>query len=83
MHDGSLRTREGLAENLDAELRLARHALGLSQEEVAHAAGLAVSTYARLERRSTPSNPTLTTLLRVCGVLGVRLSPDSFGRGEL
>lgn len=56
---------------LAAALRAARNARALSQEQVAHAAGIAVATYAQLERgesRASP-NPTLRTLARVGRVL--------------
>jgi transcriptional regulator with XRE-family HTH domain len=47
----------------------------LSQEEVAHAAGVATFTYRKLERGEsnpgTPANPRLRTLVALAGVLGV------------
>lgn len=56
-------------------LRNLRARRGLSQEQVAHKAGLAVQTYSCLERGTTPAggyaNPTLETILRVLQVLEV------------
>lgn len=49
-----------------------REQRGLSQEAVAHAAGIAVTTYARIERGGRSArNPTFRTLAKVCGALGV------------
>lgn len=50
------------------EVRLRR---GLSQEAVALRAGLAVFTYARIERGRS-ANPTLRTSLRILEVLDIR-----------
>lgn len=55
-------------------LRALRANRGLSQEDVAFAAGVAVTTYARVERcvdGGLPPNPTLDTLMRVVLNLGV------------
>lgn len=59
-----------------AAIRDARAELGMSQEEVAYAAGVAVSTYARLERPSSAAtaNPTVGTLARISHVLGMDLN---------
>lgn len=46
-------------------LRAKRKQLGISQENVAHNAGLAVSTYVRFERKAengNTKNPTMKTL---------------------
>jgi transcriptional regulator with XRE-family HTH domain len=56
-------------DQLASYLKSARTGLGLSQEHVAHRAGISVFTYASLERgsnnlRSLP-NPTLETLLKI------------------
>jgi transcriptional regulator with XRE-family HTH domain len=53
-------------------LRGIRLERGLSQERVAHAAGLDRSFYSAVERGER--NPSLTTLLRLTETLGVRLS---------
>lgn len=49
----------------------------LSQEQVAHAAGLSTFTYRKLEKGEsnpgTPANPRLRTLVALSGVLGVPL----------
>lgn len=58
-------------EDYGLALRRTRESLGMSQEDVAHAAGVAVSTYARLERDALNANPTVRTVLSVYGVLGV------------
>lgn len=61
------------ASALAVQLRARRKDLGLSQEEVAHLAGLAVPVYGRLERGESSkgdwANPTLDTLLRVFSAL--------------
>ena len=51
------------------ELRLRRD---LSQEVIAHAAGVTVSSYARIERGE--ANPTWTTVTRIARALGVSLA---------
>lgn len=54
---------------------------GLSQEDVAHAAGISLFTYASLERLSTGSgalpNPKLATVLRICWTLGIPEKPPA------
>lgn len=60
-----------------ARLRKLRHQLGLSQEEVAHRAGIATHTYQKFEngksKPGTPMNPTLHTLIALSCVLNTRL----------
>jgi transcriptional regulator with XRE-family HTH domain len=53
-------------------IRQLRERSGLSQEAVAHNAGLTVSAYARIERGE--ANPTWTTVTQVAQALGVTLS---------
>ena len=67
--------RDGMKACLAASLRRARLSQGMSQEAVAHAAGVAVSTYARLERNHAwhEMNPTIKTLRSVSQALGIRL----------
>ena len=48
--------------SIGAWLRRVRHERGMSQEQVALAAGVAVTTYARIERSVTASQPTNTTI---------------------
>jgi transcriptional regulator with XRE-family HTH domain len=63
-------------------LRTIRERRGCSQEWVAHTADIAVTTYGRMERPScsgSPSNPTLTTFVRVL----VALEVDASEMGEL
>ncbi|WP_376784028.1 helix-turn-helix domain-containing protein [Leifsonia aquatica] len=56
-------------------IQKARHARGLSQEQVAHAAEMSVQTYASLERMPSLSkpcpNPTLHTVMRVLWTLDI------------
>lgn len=68
------RYRAGVAAQLGEALRAIRIQRGLTQEEVALEAGIAVFTYGNLERgrsRSGVENPTLDTLLRVFRALDV------------
>ncbi len=66
------------ARELGRRLLVARAQRGLSQEHVAHAAGLATFTYRKLEKGEsnpgTPANPRLRTLVALSGVLGVPLT---------
>lgn len=57
---------------LGERLRTARIDRALTQEDVAHAAGVNLSYYGKLERGL--NNPTLDTLLRVTGVIGIPLA---------
>lgn len=52
-------------------LRELRHRQGLSQEQVALKAGIAVFTYARIERGRSP-NPTMRTSLNIVRALRIR-----------
>ncbi|MDR0592007.1 MAG: helix-turn-helix transcriptional regulator [Bifidobacteriaceae bacterium] len=56
----------------------ARAAAGLSQEQVAHRAGISVYTYQKLEHGEsnpgTPANPRLRTLFSLAGVLNVAVA---------
>ena len=74
---------EQYARELGANLYRARTRLGLSQERVAHLAGLAGYTYQKFEkgesRPGQPMNPQLHTLLALSQVLEVpivELLPD-------
>ena len=68
-------TWESFARELGHNLSRAREATGLSQERVAHAAGIASYTYQKFEkgesRPGMPMNPRLTTLVALSQVLGV------------
>lgn len=72
---------------LGVALSRARAARGLSQERVAHAAGLSAFTYRKLEKGEsnpgTPANPRLRTLASLAEVLEVPLAsllpPDPRG----
>lgn len=59
-------------------LTQARLAAGLSQERVAHMAGIASYTYQKFEKGEskpgTPLNPRLTTLIALSQVLGVEIA---------
>lgn len=65
------------ARELGTNLARARDARGLSQERVAHAAGISGYTYHKFEKGEskpgTPANPTLRTLLALAQVLEVGL----------
>ena len=54
---------------LGERLRDQRLKLGVSQEEIAHLAGLNVSNFGKIERGI--SNPTLHTIVRVASVLDI------------
>ncbi len=76
-------TWEGFARELGVNLQRARQTRGLSQERVAHAAGIAAYTYQKFEKGEskpgTPMNPRLTTLIALSQVLEVdlqQLLPD-------
>jgi transcriptional regulator with XRE-family HTH domain len=68
---------EGYAREIGLNLLRARTALGLSQEAVAHAAGISSYTYQKFEkgesRPGTPMNPRLVTLVALSQVLRVDL----------
>jgi transcriptional regulator with XRE-family HTH domain len=73
---GSARpTWDTFARDLGVALARAREAKGLSQERVAHLAGISAYTYQKFEkgesRPGTPMNPQLKTLLALCQVLDV------------
>jgi len=71
-------TWEQYARQLGTNLARARQAQGLSQERVAHRAGLAGFTYYKYEkgesRPGTPANPNLKTLLALAQALQVDLA---------
>ncbi|MFL6091074.1 MAG: helix-turn-helix transcriptional regulator [Aeromicrobium sp.] len=71
----SLRGRSLYARALGLNLLKARERRGLSQERLAHAAGISAYTYQKFEkgesRPGAPMNPRLTTLIALCQVLGV------------
>lgn len=70
--------REAYARQLGHNLQRARVAKGLSQERVAHLAGIASFTYQKFEkgesRPGTPMNPRLHTLIALSQVLEVSVS---------
>ncbi|WP_366247014.1 helix-turn-helix transcriptional regulator [Microbacterium sp. 13-71-7] len=67
----------GAVQSLAQLLRRRRTSAGLSQEEVALAAGLALHTYSSLERGETAvgtlANPTFSTMFRVFRVLDIEV----------
>lgn len=72
-------------QELAVRLRRSRHAIGLSQEDVAHRANLSRFIYRQYEqgesRRGTPANPSLRAVIAIAQVLGVSIAellPDSF-----
>lgn len=58
-------------------LRTARHRAGLTQEQLAHQAGMDRSQYSELERGQRDAR--LSTLLRIESVLGAELTYDVDG----
>lgn len=74
MHDPEEEWRR-YATDLGHALARARSARGLSQERVAHAAGISTFTYRKLEKGEsnpgTPANPRLRTLVALGQVLGI------------
>ena len=65
------------ARALGVKLQRARLAKGMSQEAVAHAAGISTFTYQKFEKGEskpgTPMNPRLRTLFALAGVLEVEV----------
>ena len=65
------------ARAIGLNLQVARRARGLSQERVAHAAGISGYTYQKFEkgesRPGTPMNPRLVTLVALSQVLQIEL----------
>lgn len=68
---------EAFARDLGLRLQRARAATGLSQEKVAHAAGISTFTYRKLEKGesnpSTPANPRLRTLAALAEILNTSI----------
>lgn len=60
---------KSLAATFAREIRTARHALGMTQAELAERIGIAVEAYGRLERGGVL--PRADTLVRLAGALGV------------
>lgn len=75
--NGGARNWDDVAREIGIRLYEVRMRRGLSQERVAHLAGIAGFTYQKFEkgesRPGTPMNPRLTTLLALCQVLDVTL----------
>ena len=71
------RLRRATVSRLGHTIRCLRQEGGLSQEQVAHSAGITVYTYGSIERGRTPRghdiNPTLDTLLRIANALNTPL----------
>ena len=66
-----------IARQLGLRLQRARIAKGLSQEALAHAAGISTYTYQKFEkgesRPGTPMNPRLRTLIALAAALDMRV----------
>jgi transcriptional regulator with XRE-family HTH domain len=60
------------AKQIGANIRAARAAAGLTQKQLAGAAGLFVPQLSRMEKGST-GGPKVSTLKRIADVLGVRV----------
>jgi transcriptional regulator with XRE-family HTH domain len=69
---------DALVRELGIRLQRRRLQLGMSQEDVAYAAGLTRSHYQQLEkgrsRPATAANPSLRTLIALCGALDTTLA---------
>jgi transcriptional regulator with XRE-family HTH domain len=69
---------EVYARELGINLLRAREVSGLSQERVAHAAGISTFTYRKLEKGEsnpgTPANPRLKTLVALAEVLDIEVT---------
>lgn len=63
------RTPENAFVVVGRRIRIARESASLTQEDVAHVAGINTSYYGKLERGLT--NPTIDTLIRIASVIGV------------
>ena len=63
---------------LAQRFRILRERTGLSQEVVAHRAGLSTYTYQKFEKGESspgnPMNPRLNTLLALCDVFGITVA---------
>ena len=74
------------ARGLGVKLQRARLAKGMSQEAVAHAAGISTFTYQKFEkgesRPGTPMNPRLRTLIALATALDMRVEELVGGMGE-
>jgi transcriptional regulator with XRE-family HTH domain len=66
------------AQDLGLAIQRHRHAVGLTQEQVAYSAGLTRSHYQQLEKglssRNVPANPSLITLVALAQVLKIDVS---------
>ncbi|MDR1237411.1 MAG: helix-turn-helix transcriptional regulator [Propionibacteriaceae bacterium] len=75
--EAELAWRVSLGREIGLRLQRRRLVLGLSQEQVAHRAGIATFTYQKYEhgesRPGTPLNPTLFTLYALADVLNLRV----------
>lgn len=85
VRQGQRPTWEEFARELGQTMLRARTEKRLSQERVAHLAGITAYTYQKFEkgesRPGTPMNPQLKTLVAICQVLG--LSPADLLAGPL
>lgn len=63
--------REGVGKELGAALRRLRLGAGMTQEELAHRAGIGVASLSRIE--TALANPTWTTVMRILEGLNLTL----------
>lgn len=67
-----------ISQKLAQRFRVLREKSGLSQESVAHRAGLSTYTYQKFEKGEsspgTPMNPRLYTLLALCDVFDISIT---------
>ena len=75
---GPPRTWDEYARQLATNLQTRRHAAGLTQEQLAHKAGITRNHYQLLERgywrRGSPSNPRLSVILRLATALDLDIA---------
>jgi len=59
--------------NIGSCIRRYRNEKRLSQDELSKLSGVSYNTIVKLERKTVPANPTIGTLRRISGVLGMEI----------
>ncbi|MCL2655753.1 MAG: helix-turn-helix transcriptional regulator [Coriobacteriia bacterium] len=76
-HSGDEKRHDAFSLQLSARLRVLREEKRLSQEEVAHRAGISVYTYQKFEKGeskpNTPMNPQLYTLIDLADAFDIKV----------
>jgi len=76
-HSGDEKRRDAFSRQFGARLRALREEKRLSQEQVAHRAGISVYTYQKFEKGEskphTPMNPQLYTLLNLAAAFDIKI----------